>query len=714
MSELKEKISNLILSYLQNKNNPLLSPSELYDLLNDGTFEIKDFWRTVSELEEKYELTFTKKGKLILSADAGIYKGTYSASSRGNFGFVTTEEGEFFIPPRLTGGAIYSDTVAIKRLERGAKYYGKGNEAEVLSVISRGLTTVVGDVYVRKYGKVRLAEVVPENEKIHLSISVSLKSDISIKSGDRVLCKITSFPKLPGENARGEIIENLGDADSKSAGYRAILIEHGIRTEFDSDTLSEAISVASEKISAVGRLDLRDRCIFTIDSDSAKDLDDAISVEVTENGYVLGVHIADVSHYVRENSFLEKEAFLRGTSVYFTDKVVPMLPKELSNGICSLNPNEDRLTLSAFVSLDKDGAILSCDIQKSIIRSRIKGIYAELNDIINNKEESEFYNKYAELLPDFDNMLTLYEVLSKRSRRRGAMELEGEEAKIILDENGDPVKIVKEERGVSERLIEQFMLCANEAVASYLYDAGMPCVYRVHESPDPEKIDAFTFFARNLGIDVSPLRTKNTITSSQLQAVLDNSKKTGHFSIVSSVLLRSLMKAKYSSVQKPHFGLATEYYCHFTSPIRRFPDLCVHRILKALLSGKITEDTYEKYENMASLCANASTEADERAVYAERDIEDLYKCIYMSGREGETLSGVISSVTSFGFFVKTDELCEGLVHIDTLGGGFVYDKATHQLARGKIKYTLGMKVTVLVDSVDVGLRQINFKLKNKK
>ena len=709
------KIEDTIIKYVSSDDYTPLLPNvwleeirathEEYSDLDEGVF-----WRAVSRLEKNYLLAFTKKGKISSPRDMGIYTGTFSSSSKGNFGFVTTHDGEFFIPPHFGGGAVFSDTVAIRKIDVSSRHYGKGNEAEVISIIERGLKTVVGTLVVYHSGRAKICQVEPDNERIRLRISIPEKSLGQRENGDKVICKIVAYPQSDYGYATGEIIGFLGKADSLEGNYRGILHENGIVTEFRDETLAEAKVVSQEKISPLGRVDLRDETIFTIDSYEAKDLDDAISIKETESGYVLGVHIADVSHYVRKRSHLDKEAMERGTSVYFTDKVVPMLPKELSNGICSLNEGVDRLALSAFMTLDKSGTILSTEIKNTIIRSKVKGIYSELNDVIENEENSEFFSKYRHVIEDFQAMLRLYRVLKAKSEAKGAMELESEEARIVLDERGHPIDVVKRERGESERLIEQFMLCANEGVATYLYNASIPCVYRVHDEPDREKIDAFALFARNLGVDVSPLNARKTITPSQLSRILDDAEKKGQKPIVSSILLRSLMKAKYSSVQKAHFGLNTQYYCHFTSPIRRYPDLTVHRIIKALLSGDINESTITEYERLADISAQMSTDNEIRAVHAERDIEDLYKAVYMRDRIGEEYECVICSVTSFGFFAKTENLCEGLVPIESLGGGFVFDRENHMLSRGRASYRLGMKVKIRVHDVDISLRQVTFQL----
>ena len=703
-------IKKLIIDTIESTSYTPLLPFEMLELFSEYEITDSDFWRALSSLETEYEIQFTKKGKIASAKEMGYLKGEFSASSKGAFGFVTTDSGDFFIPPKFTNGAYHGDRVVIKRIDYLSKYYGKGNEAEIVDIIEYGIKDVVGTITIYSNGRRPVSYVTPDNERIHFKVKIPYKTLIDVCDGDKVIVKIKSYPKDENDFANGEIIEVLGKADSLEGNYKAILYANGISVSFSEGTLAEAERVSKEPLDTKGRLDLRNETIFTIDGADAKDLDDAISIKETENGYVLGVHIADVSSYVREGTSLDREAIERGTSVYFTDKVVPMLPKTLSNGICSLNGGEDRLTLSAIVTLDKSGTILSTEIKESVINSKMRGVYSELNDILENKDESEFYGKYAHVIDDFYKMMDLYRILKSKNEQKGAMELESEEAKILLDESGHPIEIIKRERGESERLIEQFMLTANEGVATYMYNAGVPCVYRVHDEPDREKIDAFALFARNLGVDTSPLKAKNTITPMQLSKILESAKEKNYFSIVSSILLRSLMKARYSSVQKSHFGLNTEFYCHFTSPIRRYPDLTVHRILKSFLRGEITENTIEKYEKLATLSGDLSSENEIKAVHAEREIDELYKCIYMADRIDMEFDAVISSVTSFGFFARTENLCEGLVPIDSLGNGFYYDKENYMLSRGTVSYRLGMPVKIRVSDVDVALRQINFEL----
>lgn len=709
---MKNKIKELILNKLEWDNYIPLSPADLlYEISGEAEFTDQAFFDALYDLEKNFDIGITKKGKITKNTQVGVYKGTFSASARGNFGFVTTEKGDFFIPPKFTLGALNGDFVAIKKIEVSSKFYGKGNEAEIIKITKRALEGFIGTFRILVHNGGRsVATVVPDNEKIRLNITVPFKHFNGASDGDKVYCKITAFAQNEFASAKGQITEVLGKADTVEANYKAILHENGIVIDFPDDVLQEAKEASSEPITPKDRVDLRNETIFTIDSEDAKDLDDAISIRKIENGYVLGVHIADVSHYVKDGSKIDAEAINRGTSVYFTDKVVPMLPKALSNGACSLNGGEDRYALSAIITLDKNGNILYTELKNTIICSKMRGVYSQLNHIIEYGKNSEFYPKYAHIIEDFNLMLELYAILKRKNDAKGAMELESDESKIILDETGHPVDIIKRERGVSERLIEQFMLCANEAVASYLYNASYPCVYRVHDEPDLDKISSFALFAKNLGVDVSPLNAKSKITPMQLSTVLENAKKADCFSIASSVLLRSLMKARYSSVPKAHFGLATDFYCHFTSPIRRYPDLTVHKIIKAMLSGEIDEKTLPKYEKLASLSAELSSENELKATYAERDIDDLYKCIYMADRIGCEYDAVICSVTAFGFFARTENLCEGLVPIEALGQGFYFDKENLILQRGKTTFRIGGRVRIKIIESDISLRRVTFAL----
>lgn len=687
-----------------------MTTNELFDLVCKGDERtVKDFFKTLCEMEECFEIFVSKKGKISLPPVGMFVRGVFHAPTHGKFGFVVNDEGESFIPPSLVCGAMDGDTVVAKKLEKGSRFYGKGNEAEIVAIVERAISEFTGTFEgFSSKGKL-YGCVYPDNPKLDFVATV-LGTSISAETGDKVVCKITKYPLFEGDKIGVKVSASLGKSESKEANYKAILREHKIPEKFDDVVINEAEKVSNEPICVGNRLDLRDRTIFTIDSASAKDLDDAISIERTDDGYILGVHIADVSHYVREKSEIDKEAMARGTSVYFTDKVVPMLPPSLSNGACSLNGGVDRYALSAIIKLDKSGTIKETTLAKSIINSKMRGVYSELNDIIENGENSEFYAKYRHIVDDFNVMLELYAILKKRSEDAGAMDLEGDEVEILLDGDGYPIELLKRERGESEKLIEQFMLCANRAVAEFLYKHSLPCIYRVHENPDPEKIRSFAIFATNLGIDISPIADAENITPLSLSSVLEDARNKDKAEVVSGVLLRSLMKAKYMHEPKGHFGLATKLYCHFTSPIRRYPDLGVHRIITAYLNGELgNKSEISRLTKYAERNAKESSDNELRAIFAERQIEELYKTVYMSDFVGETLDGTISSVTSFGFFVKCDNLCEGLVPIASLGH-FYFDERSITLSSGRRTFALGMRVKVKVIDANTITRRVTLEL----
>ena len=544
--------------------------------------------------------------------------------------------------------------------------------------------------------------VIPSSRRIDFDIAVL--SPASACEGELVEVMLTKMPN--GENvAFGKITKVFGAADTREANYEAILSANGIETSFPLSVTEEADRVSREPISAVGREDLRSKLIFTLDGADAKDLDDAISLEKTDDGWELGVHIADVSHYVREGGEVDREAMARGTSVYFTDKVVAMLPRSLSNGACSLNFGEDKYAMSAIISLDSDARLVSAKIKKSIIRSALRGVYSEANDVLEKGERSEFYKKYERVYPTLCEMHKLYKMREKISHVRGYVELESAESAIILDENGMPCKIQRRERGDSERLIEQFMLLANEAVAIYMSTRKIPCVYRVHETPDEEKVRNFVNLCSNYKLDISPL-TSCGITALSYSRILDMAKEKGIADIVSDSMLRSFMKAGYSEIRASHFGLALEYYAHFTSPIRRYPDLAVHRILsRALCDG---DESAKRYASFAREAAVRSSENELRALTAERAIEDLYKTIYMKGHIGEEYIARINSVQSFGFFAVLENTCEGLVPVGSLDGYYVYSEEKNTLTSKRAVFAAGDVVKIRVKHADTVRRKVEF------
>lgn len=623
----------------------------------------------------------------------------FSASGRG-YGFAVFGDGraDAFIPPYLTGGAMQGDGIAVHMLRKGDEGYGRGNECAVVAVTRRAITTV--------YGTYENGVVIPDDDKLRFRLYVADAAGAS--DGDKVEAEILKYPDDIDDVVRGRITDVLGGAYTREANYKAILRQCGIPVEFTPEAAAEAEAAAKEALSPDGRLDLRDKIVFTIDGAGAKDLDDAISLERDGDKWLLGVHIADVSHYVGMGGALDAAAYERGTSVYFTDKVVPMLPVALSNGACSLNAGEDKYALSALMTLDRDGRIIGAKLAKTMIRSAVRGVYEEVNDIFERGGESEFAEKYAAVLPTLYLMRDLYELLAANARSRGALELEESEAEITLDESGAPVDIMPRTRGTGERLIEQFMLCANEAVARWLREANLPALYRVHDDPDPEKVGAFAVFAVNMGLSATTIKKGGAVAPAALSAVMDEAREKDVADIVSGVMLRSLAKAKYSVAPTGHFGLAVKDYCHFTSPIRRYPDLFVHRAVSAALAGD--DDAIEALRRSASAAADDTSACEQRAVNAERAIDDLYKTIYMSRFISEEVEAVVSGVTPFGLFARTAKLCEGMIPVTSLDGDWEPDTAGYRLVSGSRSIALGDTLIVRVDAADVISRRVTFGL----
>ena len=636
----------------------------------------------------------------------GIFAGT-----KTGYGFVTAEGAtrDIFIPREKTGGALDGDRV----LCRYHTYTSGGierTEGEVTRVTEAVRKTVVGTLCEELYGhgKHRSVRYFVEPDDTKLTILCYLDDVGDARLGDKVEALLP--PRRPGSNFLvGEYLRSFGAAASREANYAAILSECAIPTEFSREELEEAERVAKMPLTAEGRVDRRDEVIFTIDGAGAKDLDDAVSLRRKKNGnYLLGVHIADVSTYVRPRGALDACSLSRGTSVYFTDKVVPMLPEALSNGACSLNAGEDKYALSCLMELTPDGSLAHTSIERSIIRSCVRGVYSEVNDLFEKKSKSKFYAKYKPVYKMLCDMYPLYQLLAANSTARGVLELESAEAKIILDDAGMPVDVVKRERGDAEKMIEQFMLTANEAVARFMCAKRVPCVFRVHEAPSEEKLTTYKNFVHNLGLSILPLKAEK-LTTGAFAPVLAEAEEKGFGSVLSRITLRTQMKAKYSAVRGDHFGLGLEYYCHFTSPIRRYPDLSVHRILKYTLANGAPAAA-KHYAAFAAESAERSSENELRALSAERDIEDLYKVIYMQKAVGETFDAVISSVTSFGLFCELENTCEGLIPIERLGEGYSFSEDALTLSRGKHAYKLGQPLRVRVTEANVLRRRVYMEL----
>lgn len=631
----------------------------------------------------------------------GIYVG-----SKVGYGFLSVEgeKRDIFIPSGNSHGAIDGDYVeAVYR--KYTDYSGvEKTEGRVTRILQVGRRTVIGTLSedLRRHGRryFRVFYIQPDDP--HLSFTPYVRDLGGARLGDRVEALIL---RDGSDRPECDIIRSFGRDGTKEASYEAILAECSIVTEFSPEELAQAERAAAEPITAEGRADLRDEMIFTIDGEGAKDLDDAISLRrLPGGGWRLGVHIADVSHYVAERTPLDRCVMSRGTSVYFTDKVVPMLPTALSNGACSLNSGEDKYAISAHITLDGNGNITDLTLRPTLIRSRVRGVYSEVNKLLSGEATAEIKKKYAQVRPTLEKMAELYEILLAKSKRRGAIDFDADEAVIILGDDGMPVGVERRERGLSERIIEQFMLTANEAVASYLSARQIPCVYRIHEAPPADNYADFLSYIESLGFDTRKMK-KCDPTPSDLVKILEMAELRGLSEPVSYTMLRSMSKAKYSEQKQDHFGLAIEDYCHFTSPIRRLSDLATHRIIRRVLFEGKKPELYSSYARRA---AAAATEGEIRAAGAERRIEDLYKVLYMSERIGEEYTATVSSITSFGMFCTLDNTCEGLVPISELPGVFSYDERNLTLRSSRKTYRIAERVRVRLEEANINRGKLRF------
>lgn len=631
----------------------------------------------------------------------GVRDGMRDASQ--GFHAELDENVKYYIDRHRTATAVNGDIVLLRQTSR--------NDAEVEDILLRASEDICGTAHEAEDEDGNTVwVVVPDDTKLDFDIIVTEPPLEGLPAeGDKVLVHITVFPDDEWEDAEGVILRVYGAPDSKAANYQAILDEHSVVTEFSAEALAEAEVAAEQELTPEGRVDLRGRFIFTLDGADAKDLDDAISVRRDGENYILGVHIADVSHYVKHKSRLDREAMGRGTSIYFADRVIPMLPKVLSNGICSLNADVDRYALTAEMTVNGAGEILKTELCKSIIRSSLRGVYSELNAVLSGEADGEVSAKYA-VIPEemLSSIRELYEILRAKGDRRGALELDSDEAAILLDENGEPTDIIHRERGLGERMIEQFMLCANEGVATWMSERGIPCVYRIHEQPDEEKLGVFLEFAHNLGLQPEYIRRGGKIKASYFKRILDRARERGIGTPVSYVLLRTMMKARYSEICSGHFGLGSDKYCHFTSPIRRYPDLTVHRIISAMLKKGSAEYVRDKYAGFTALSARSSSDGELRALMVERDMDELFKALYLSKFIGEEFTAVVSSVTSFGMFCRLPNTCEGLVPISSLDGFYTFNDKTLSLVSDDTRYRIGDEVKVRVEGVDISSRKATF------
>ncbi len=632
--------------------------------------------------------------------------GILSKHRRG-FGFVTCEglEKDVFISADSMGGAMNGDKVEVDLIP---EYFWRDSpEGIITKVLSREITEVAGTFEKSK----KFGFVVPEGKKLNEDIFIRKKYFSGAKKGDKVVAQIIRYPDRHN-SAEGKIVEIISRAGQPGGDIKAIARNYNMRETFPSKVNAEAKTVSRRKVSdeeLKNRRDLRGKKIFTIDGADSKDFDDAVSIELLDTGnYLLGVHIADVAHYVKEDGPLDHEALERGTSVYLLDQVIPMLPKSLSNGICSLNPHEDRLTLSVDMEITADGTMVRHEIYESVINSVERLVYDDVSDLI-ERNDRRIAEKYAHIKDELFMMHNLAVRLSKLRHDRGSLDFDLDEAYITLDENGIPANIGIAERRSANKLIEEFMLLANETVAEHFYWMEVPFVYRVHEKPAADKIEQLRIFLKGFGITLRG--NADGIHPKAISSVLDSAKGKPGEDVVNSVTLRSMQKAFYSTSCEGHFGLALKYYCHFTSPIRRYPDLMIHRIIKQSIHEGLNEKTLKHFRKKAGYAADQSSIAERKAVEAEREVEKLKKAEYISYHVGEIFDGVISGVTGFGIYVQLENTVEGLVRIDELRDDYYdYHKEKYALEgrrTGNI-YRLGDEVRVIVDHVDLEKHEIDF------
>ncbi len=706
-----EKLREQLLGLINDPHYNPLKREELALIFNIHPSEMPMFYNFLDELEEDGYIIKTKKGRVMSPNKMGLFVGKFVAHRKG-YGFVESDEEftqDLFIPKDDINGALHNDRVMAEIVTPATE--DKRAEGKVIKIIKREVTRVVGLFQENK----SFGFVVPDDKKFNQDIFIPKRGFNGAKNDDKVVCEITLWPQ-ENRKPEGKIIEVLGKKGERGVEIDSIIRAHGLPEEFPKKVIDEANYVSSQDLEdeIARRLDLRHLEIFTIDGEDAKDLDDAISIEVLPNGnYKLGVHIADVTHYVREKSKLDKEALKRATSVYLVDKVIPMLPKQLSNGVCSLNPFEDKLTLSCIMEIDENGKVVNSEIAETVINSKARMTYTEVSDIL-EKDDEKLKQTFAKQVEDFKNAEKLARILMKRRERRGAIDFDFPEAKIILNREGKVVDIKCYERRISNKMIEEFMLVANETVAEHFYWLQLPFVYRIHETPSAEKMEDLNKFIATFGYHIKG--DLEDVHPKEIQSLVEKIKGTKEEESISTIALRSMKQAKYSPQCIGHFGLAAKYYCHFTSPIRRYPDLQIHRIIKEQLNNKLNNKRQEQLSHIVEYASTQSSERERAAELAERDVHDFYKACYMADKVGQEFDGVVSSVTSFGMFVELENTVEGLIRLANMRDDYyIYNQETYTIMgeRSHKTFKIGDTVRIKVDNVNVDFREIDFVLISK-
>ena len=692
---------------LLGKEKRALSATEICDKLNLNTAgELKKLLDDLRILEDGYTVYRSNKDKYMLFENSHLLKGRLSVNKKG-FGFVIVDgrDEDIYIDAKNMNGALNNDLVVVEEL-KGQN--GKKTEGRVVKVLKKENNLIVGEYKIIDGNP----HFIPDDKKLRMEIILDNKDLDDLVDGHKI--QVSIVKEMGKYKYLGEVVKIIGHKNDPGVDILSIIYDHGINDVFTDEVMEEVNALPSEVLDSdrKGRKDLTDMTIFTIDGDDTKDIDDAISISKKGENYILGVHIADVSYYVKEGTALYKEAYSRGTSVYLVDRVVPMLPHKLSNGICSLNPNVDRLAISCIMEITPNGKIVSHDIFESIIRSRIQMTYKKVNKILNDEETPEGYEPFKD---DLKLMWELAKILRKEKLARGYLDFDVDEPKILVDENCKPYDVVLRERGKGENMIEDFMIAANETVAEHVFYMGLPFVYRVHEVPDNEKVEEFLNSISMLGYHI--VGDRNFVYPKSMKKILDQLRDKEGFEILSTLLLRCMKKAVYKPENLGHYGLASKCYTHFTSPIRRFPDTTVHNLLRKYIFNEPNDKELNRLieyweENLPALCDHAS-EKERDSIDCERDVESMKMAEYMESHIGEEYDGTISSVMNFGLFVQLDNMIEGLVHISEIKGDYyTFDETTHTL-RGEKKgkmYKLGQKVRVVVTNASKENSTIDFNL----
>lgn len=705
MDEIFEKRKKIIYEFICDEFYVPMKLKELAMLLQVPKDQRDELKAVMDSLEAEGKVHVTQKGKYI-KGEAKHLRGIFQANARG-FGFVTVEgePEDIFIGEEDMGGAMQGDEVevAITKAPEGRRREGK-----ILKIVNRGTQRLVGYYQSRK----NFGFVVPDNERILQDIFVPAEQSKGAVTGHKVVVELTSYGG-EGKKPEGRIVEILGHANDPGVDILSIVKAYDLPSEFPEKVLNQAERVAKPVTGAdmAGRKDVRDWQTVTIDGEDAKDLDDAITLTKEGDNYILGVHIADVTNYVQENSALDREALKRGTSVYLADRVIPMLPHVLSNGMCSLNAGEDRLALSCIMTVDSKGNVIDHQIAETVVNVDERMSYTSVKKILEEHDEEEC-RRYQTLIPMFELMKELSEILRNRRHKRGAIDFDFPESKMVLDEDGTPLEIKAYDRNVATKIIEDFMLLANETVAEEYFWQEIPFVYRVHEAPDEEKMKKLITFIQNFGYTMHVPKGQE-IRPKEVQKLLDKIEGSQEEAMISRLTLRSMKQAKYSPDNDGHFGLATKYYTHFTSPIRRYPDLQIHRIIKDNLRGRMTESRRDHYAKILTEVTMQASSLERRADEAERETVKLKKVQYMKKFYGEEFEGVISGITKWGLYVELPNTVEGLVHVaNMMDDHYDYDETHFQMVgthTGK-RYELGQKVKVRVTGCDTIARTIDFEL----